>query len=70
MPTVTQEEAIANLPRLIDDVVEQGGEIVVTRDRIAIARIVPVADPAIPDTAVSNKHSRASCLVATSATHF
>ncbi len=43
MTTVTQEEAIINLPNLIDAAAERGDEIVVTRDRIAVAKIVPLA---------------------------
>ena len=43
MQTVTQDEAIANLPQLIDDAARRGEEVIVLRDEIAVAKIVPLA---------------------------
>ncbi len=51
MSHVTQEEATANLPKLIDQATQTGEEITIMRDNVAVARIVPV--PSSPETQVT-----------------
>lgn len=46
MPQVTQEEATAKLPELIDEAARSGEEVVILRGNIAVARIVPVTENA------------------------